>query len=146
MKKWIGIALLLSGQVHAIAPFTSDGCSLFPDGTVKEQEAWLACCTAHDLAYWQGGTKAQRLAADNALQVCVQEKNHPNIATLMLQGVRVGGTPYLPTTFRWGYGWPYPRGYQPLTDEELKKIAAEIAKAKQTHPNLFSLESSVGAE
>ena len=40
----------------------------------------------------------------------------------MLTGVRVGGTPYLPTTFRWGYGWPYLRGYKPVTSEEKKQI------------------------
>lgn len=42
----------------------------------------------------------------------------------MLAGVRVGGTPYLPTMFRWGYGWPYPRGYKALTDEERQQIEA----------------------
>jgi len=41
---------------------------------------------------------------------------------LMLAGVRVGGTPYLPTRFRWGYGWPFFRGYQPLNADELKQI------------------------
>lgn len=29
----------------------------------------------------------------------------------MLSGVRVGGSPYWPTKFRWGYGWSYPHGY-----------------------------------
>ena len=29
----------------------------------------------------------------------------------MLAGVLVEGTPYVPTTFRSGYGWSYPREY-----------------------------------
>ena len=41
----------------------------------------------------------------------------------MLAGVRVGGSPYFPTSFRWGYGWSYPRWYQALTDEEKMQIA-----------------------
>jgi len=40
----------------------------------------------------------------------------------MLAGVRVGGTPYLPTRFRWGYGWPWPRGYRALTDIERQQV------------------------
>ena len=40
----------------------------------------------------------------------------------MLAGVRVGGSPYFPTSFRWGYGWPYPRWYRTLSESELKQI------------------------
>ena len=39
-------------------------------------------------------------------------------AALMLAGVRVGGSPFWPTEFRWGYGWPWPRFYGPLDAEE----------------------------
>lgn len=106
-----------------IEPFESDGCSLFPDGTREQNDLWLAFCTAHDYAYWKGGTYQQRLAADNALQACVAKVGEPEIARLMLAGVRVGGTPYLPTKFRWGFGWPYFRGYKALTAEEMAQIA-----------------------
>ena len=58
-------------------------------------------------------------AADRALHDCVDQVGEPAIATLMLAGVRIGGTPYLPTRFRWGYGWPWPRGYRALTPAEL---------------------------
>lgn len=105
--------LMLFNMANAaeITPFTSDGCSAFPDGTVLQQSLWLSCCTDHDKAYWQGGTKQQRLDADLALQQCVADVGEPIIADLMLAGVRVGGSPYWPTQFRWGYGWPYPHGY-----------------------------------
>lgn len=42
----------------------------------------------------------------------------------MRAGVGLGGSPYFPTDFRWGYGWSYVRGYKALTDEE-KKLLAE---------------------
>jgi len=105
-----------------LKPFVSDGCSAFPDGTLEQKELWLACCQQHDLEYWQGGTYQERLASDQALKACVANVGEPEIALLMLAGVRVGGTPYLPTRFRWGYGWPYPRLYGPLTESELSQV------------------------
>lgn len=130
MKKVITAlsALLISTQAIAndIKPFTSDGCSAFPNGTIFQQELWLSCCTAHDLDYWQGGTYEERVESDQRLQACVEEVGEPAIAALMLAGVRVGGTPYLPTQFRWGYGWPYLRGYKALTTEEKRKVKAKL--------------------
>ncbi len=109
-------------EAVVLKPFTSDGCSGFPDGTFDQQQLWLACCTAHDLAYWQGGSYKERQQADTALQQCVANIGQPDIANIMLTGVRVGGTPYLPTQFRWGYGWPFPRGYKALTEKERAMI------------------------
>jgi hypothetical protein len=40
----------------------------------------------------------------------------------MFAGVRVGGSPYFPTPFRWGYGWSYPRGYGALSEQELAQV------------------------
>lgn len=105
-----------------LSPFTSDGCSAFPDGTLEHRALWLNCCYAHDTAYWQGGTYGERLLADQALESCVASVGEPAIARLMLAGVRVGGSPYFPTRFRWGYGWPWPRGYKALTDQEREQV------------------------
>lgn len=109
-------------QSAELQPFTSDGCSAFPDGTFTNQALWLACCQAHDYAYWQGGTYQQRLEADEALRECVAQVGQEEIGLVMLAGVRIGGTPILPTQFRWGYGWPYPRWYGPLSLEEQQQI------------------------
>ena len=106
--------LTTSASAEEIRPFSSDGCSAFPDGTYFQQQLWLSCCTVHDQAYWQGGSYPQRLEADLALRSCVAAVGEPLIAELMLAGVRVGGSPYWPTQFRWGYRWPYFHGY---TDE-----------------------------
>jgi len=43
---------------------------------------------------------------------------------MTLAGVRVGGSPFFPTSFRWGYGWPYPRFYGDLSFDERRQIEA----------------------
>lgn len=105
-----------------LKPFDSDGCSSFPDGTPSQQDLWLQCCTAHDRAYWKGGTYQERLDADLELRRCVAQVNEPEIAAVMLVGVRVGGSPVFPTRFRWGYGWNWPRWYGPLSEDELQQV------------------------
>jgi hypothetical protein len=121
---FVFIFIFVSVTVNAerIKPFISDGCSVFPDGTFEQKELWLSCCTLHDYAYWQGGTYEERLVADKQLSQCVYNVGEPQIAKLMLAGVRVGGSPYFPTSYRWGYGWPYPRWYKTLTEAEKKQI------------------------
>lgn len=115
-----------------LKPYTSDGCSSFPDGTLSQRTRWADCCFEHDIAYWKGGTYQQKKAADNTLAQCVSKAGNPKvIAPLMLAGVSVGGSAYFPTTFRWGYGWHYLRGYKALTDDEKKRVKAQIKYQQQ---------------
>lgn len=88
-------------------PFHSDGCSCWYDGD------WVECCVEHDLIYWTGGTRDERETADAELMKCVTAKGHPTIARLMYVGVRAGGVWWLPTPFRWGFGWNYPQSGPP---------------------------------
>lgn len=91
------------GGAQPPASFTTDGCSWWLDGD------WVECCVTHDRAYWCGGTFAERMDADRRLAACVRERGGSALlATLMRGGVLVGGAQVLPTSFRWGYGWPYP--------------------------------------
>ena len=112
--------LLMACEPQAeLKPFSSDGCSLFPDGDLIKGTDWRDCCVQHDIAYWQGGTREQRKTADEALRQCVLEKTgNEELAKLMYEGVRFGGSPYFYNWYRWGYGWPYERKYQPLDEEE----------------------------
>jgi len=123
---FIGAVLTVAVNADTLKPFTSDGCSVFPDGTLEEQTLWANCCIKHDLNYWKGGTRAQRLTADLALKQCVATVGKPEIAKLMLAGVRMGGGPYLPTSYRWGYGWDYPRGYRALSMSENQQIKQQL--------------------
>ena len=118
--------LIISGCQYqgpeSLWPFTTDGCSNFPDGSLYHKKLWLNCCVAHDLQYWSGGTYEERLQADEELLACVKSVGEPAIANMMLAGVRVGGSPWWPTRFRWGYGWPYTHGYRALTPAEMDQV------------------------
>lgn len=127
--KWLMIINLFSmiaacqfSGAKPIKPYTTDGCSKFPEGTRQHRDLWHQCCTAHDQKYWVGGSFDERLQADLELRSCVQSVGEPAIAELMLAGVRVGGSPWWPSTFRWGYGWPYTHGYRALTPDELEQV------------------------
>ena len=120
----ISLFMLLEGHVDAekINPFKSDGCSMFPEGSAEQKTLWLECCIAHDYAYWKGGTFQERLEADRNLKVCVENVADLEVGLIMFTGVRIGGTPLLPTPFRWGYGWRYPRFYKQLSSFDIEYI------------------------
>jgi hypothetical protein len=108
-------ALDLPDDVAPDYPFTSDGCSglmswlwwtVFGHGP-----PWEGCCVTHDRAYWMGGTREERRAADRRVRECVAARGYPVIGWIMEKAVRIGGGPWWPTHYRWGYGWRWPRGY-----------------------------------
>lgn len=120
-----------------LQPFTTDGCSRFPDRSPIGKADWCHCCVAHDLAYWRGGTAAQRLQADLDLKACVLQASGDNtLATLMFNGVRIGGGPEFDTPYRWGYGWPQGRGYAPLTPDEDARATALEQRYRAAHAPL----------
>jgi len=135
IKSPIIIALIISVSscyAHATAPntlnpFTTDGCSLFPDGSLSNDSLWLHCCRAHDFDYWQGGTQSQRVASDKRLQHCVEQVSPFGLGVMMYLGVRIGGSPMWPTSFRWGYGWNASREYSPISAIERQQIDRQIA-------------------
>ena len=87
--------------------FESDGCSCWPDSD------WVECCVQHDLIYWKEGTHLEKKEADLKLKECVSKKGHRILGTLMYYGTRIGGVWWLPTPFRWGFGWEYPQSGPP---------------------------------
>ncbi|WP_191968540.1 helicase [Cellvibrio sp. KY-GH-1] len=108
-------ALVVVGLLFAVAPaladglkpFTTDGCSVWIDGPPDRPNLWRHCCVAHDLAYWIGGTRTERKQADQVLKQCIKDAEQPLIADPTYHGVRLGGGPYWPSTYRWGYGWDF---------------------------------------
>jgi hypothetical protein len=88
--------------------FTTDGCSRAPD------DGWVECCIVHDIPYWCGGSEADRKSADQFLKQCLN-KEGSFFDGLFYAVVRLGGAPWLPAPWRWGYGWEdWPRDYEPL--------------------------------
>jgi hypothetical protein len=151
MKAWalLGGALLAAcAPSPGLRPFTSDGCSLFPDRALVGKADWCSCCLAHDLAYWRGGTEAERLAADRAFEACVLTRTADKVlATMMFNGVRAGGGPQLDTSFRWGYGWAYGRGYKALApDERATADALESEYRARKEPGACGHPPSAGAD
>ena len=93
--------------------FTTDGCSggmsafwqLVVKPFTKTDIPWRDCCVTHDREYWEGGTWYDRVQADLNLAKCVDARGYPVWAKLMYWGVRIGGSPFWPFSWRWGYGW-----------------------------------------
>ncbi len=132
----LAAALALSGcaSTRVLRDFTTDGCSLFPDGDAGQPARWCDCCVNHDRAYWRGGTAEERKSADILLRDCVLAvTGRQTLAGLMYRGVRFGGTPLLPTGFRWGYGWGYGRGYEPLKPDEQQQADEKFAAYPLEH-------------
>jgi len=131
---WICIlSFFLSHSIHArrvrrviplkLNDFQTDGCSAYPDGFPHTNEyEWLHCCIAHDMAYWVGGTKLEKVVADQHLNQCVSEATNQTHGTIMELGVALGGTPFINTTWKWGYGWNKSLHFSELDDSHKEKI------------------------
>ena len=136
--------LLACGSTFAaeLHDFTSDGCSLFPDGNMKDRALWCDCCLTHDIAYWQGGTKEDRKHADEVLRDCVlQNTGSKAQADMMYNGVRAGGHPAFLTWYRWGYGWKYGKAYAPLTKQERQQVREKLDAYFKKHPSGYCREA-----
>jgi hypothetical protein len=138
LKSWmlLPLFLMIMNLAHAqppasfpvplqniLQPFSTDGCSKFPDGIpLSNPTLWRHCCIEHDVAYWQGGTADQREKADEALNQCVSVAAGRFLGISMYLGVRFGGQAGFPTSWHWGYGWKLERGYSPLRPDEQKQV------------------------
>ncbi len=107
----------------------SDGCSggmsasyaklpLAVRDRLGETLPWRECCVVHDRAYYYGGTREEKQAADEALKQCVANMlDDDTLANLlgsaMQIAVSIGGLPYFATSYRWGYGKDF-RGTEAL--------------------------------
>lgn len=114
---------------HEIAPFSSDGCSGFIDGSPTEKSAWTHCCEIHDISYWAGvGGEEAHTKSDEDLKQCVSAAGYPNVGAIMygaVRGMKIPNTT-MPLSFRWGYGWPNVMGYRNHTLAQLESIKANL--------------------
>jgi len=122
----------------------TDGCTV-----ISKPYKWLTgkyleqrhSCIKHDEAYHYGGTHGQRLDADNDLRSCVcgcgdngfEKSCFFVVGWLMYYAVRIGGSPKLPTPWRWRNNVSFEledikSGYKdtPVDYEELRARDAEI--------------------
>ncbi len=133
----VGLLLIATPVVaDTLKAFATDGCSMWIDGPPGSPNLWRHCCVAHDLAYWIGGTEEQRQQADDAMKQCIQKAQQPMMASHTYNSVRMGGGPYWPSSYRWGYGWHYldgiwPRGYRTPSPDEKAQINRLMPAALQ---------------
>lgn len=83
--------------------FSSDGCTMWPDAGIK------SCCLKHDMKYWCGGSFKERRSADLAFMQCIRQKERAGDGLVEYLGLKIGGSPFLPFSWRWGYGWSWPK-------------------------------------
>lgn len=134
-------ACCAASATETLQPFTTDGCSRFPDRAPDGRSDWCHCCVVHDLAYWRGGSSRARRNADLALKSCVSKASGSKaLAETMFLGVRAAGGPSFPTPYRWGYGWPLGRPYRPLTAQELA-LAGTLERAYRAKNPLLACPS-----
>lgn len=133
----ISLGLANTAQAGQLKPFTTDGCSMWVDGTPENPNLWRHCCVAHDRDYWLGGTEAQRQASDERLRSCVANSGEKGMGSYLYMNVRWGGSPFWMTPYRWGYGWDYmegdkPRGYREPSAAEQAQVEIMALEADAT--------------
>ncbi len=108
---------------YEISDFSTDGCSAYPDGVpLTDVNEWVHCCIAHDMRYWSGGSQDEKEYADDQLRQCIASETTENHGAVMEFGVALGGTPYIQTSWRWGYGWNKILPYRALKEEERSQV------------------------
>lgn len=142
-------------------PWTTDGCTDFGFNSriiayadPKLAADILVACYHHDFGYWKGGTLADRVRVDDEFynvihralvewEVRERGEADPYDAERVLElvddvyrlSVRVGGSPFWPTSWRWGYSHPWLRWWAPvdkaLEDEALLRLLELSHKARQ---------------
>jgi hypothetical protein len=114
-------------QATQINPFQYDGCTFFTEGTLSQPKLWDHCCLEHDLFYWAGGTKKQRLRADQNLKQCFSQVGHPGLAELIYMAVRMGRHyPFPVRTQQWGNAWSVKRNYRVHSLDDIQSLQNEL--------------------
>ena len=94
---------------NLLPPWTddlSDGCSVpfFIRPFIRDSPACRECCLEHDQAYYYGGTRIERAAADEKLRLCLSRHMPIWAADAAYRFTRVFGSPYLR---RKGVSWAF---------------------------------------
>lgn len=105
--------------------FKTDGCSggmsLLWKFLTGDGPPWEGCCFSHDEAYWRGGFWRDRWNSDVKLYRCVRPASK-FWAVVMFIAVRIGGSPFWPVPWRWGFGWGYRGRYERREEWERKEL------------------------
>lgn len=118
-----------AAHLDQLIPLETDFCTNFSEGTRENREQWKHCCLIHDMYFWAGGAKDDRLNADLELKACIAETGAQRIAELIFHSVRLGS--YSPIKYskkKWNHGWKKRKEFQRLTSQDVDLIEAEISR------------------
>ena len=119
-----------------LAPFVTDGCTMFMDGTTSEPGLWKACCVEHDLRYWFGGSDSEMDTTDLRLRSCVEKVAGPTWAKLIYNGVRAGHYSPIKNKYYWGWAWSVKRDKVTLNPEETTYVLSELRQLTTDEVNV----------
>ena len=125
-------------------PFSTDGCTMYGEGTCEKPYAWTHCCIQHDYEYWHGGTMEEKTAADEALSNCVAHSGYPDHAFMMFLGINL----FARHSDRWGSGWHQNPGYRQLTEEETeeyRRISPDDEQKQEMNSKLIDYRRSISS-
>lgn len=98
-----------------LQPYRTDACTT-PAGIGKK--SWDECCTAHDFAYWVGGSQKDKMRVDAELVQCLRSKDvGGKVAAKIFELI-----PDFVTQKHWGNRWVPPREDAPLSEEEIAQV------------------------
>jgi hypothetical protein len=113
-------------------PFASDGCSVIQPvyeffGATPPAAAF---CRLHDVDYWAGGPLRDYVRANREVRQRTSAAGYPVLAWIRWLGVTLGGWPFLPTPWRWGFGWHFGRWrlFRALEQADRTRRDAEMAR------------------
>lgn len=86
-------------------------CEHLPEKFAVDQ--WGHCCSALDLEYWRGGTFIAQREANDAFRSCLGDVYPESyVPIIAYYGLYVVNSPFIPTSWRWGYGWDFGHGFR----------------------------------
>lgn len=113
---------------NTLKTFSTDGCTMFIDGPLKQPGLWLHCCEEHDLRYWFGGSGTDMDKTDLRLKACVKEVAGENWSEIIYRGVRAGHSSPIKNKTQWSWGWNQERPNNPLDSAEINYVIEEIRR------------------
>ena len=119
---------------NTLKDFSTDGCSIVPDGPPNDPNKWKNCCVDHDISYWMGGTSTDREISDLIFRYCMEKTGSPEWAIVYYLGVRINAWPGSGQSFQWGYGWIKNRGYKPLSRSQYLEVISRLPEDPYSLP------------
>lgn len=112
MFLFLNLLFVVSAHSYELKPFCTDGCSVVGNLTWNS----FLCCVDHDLAYWRGGDRIDKIVGDSNFYTCLLKGDGKRVADLYTTSVALCGDKY------WGVSWGNRPKFLALTSEEKEYV------------------------